>query len=665
MRTGLVLTAMIAAQLAVGGCRKSADTRFSVRLLSADPSLQPLLADVQEFLSLPSDPDYAVEIELARQDTCPECYRLSVARADGDGILIRVEGGGPLGLQYGAAHALEALGWRFFTPYQAFQPERVDPDRLRKRIEEASLSEVRPEMELRGLHLHTLHPIEGLFDFWLASDPEPARRVVDWVVQNRGNYLQWVALDDIGDAERFAAWKTLTASILEYAHRRGVQVGLNTLVFAASSLQHAYLTDTRESLAFLSDLPFDLLNLSFGEFLGEDPQVFVDRLVEVAGWVEEVRPGCRLSGTVHVGNFDNLRVEYQGQRMLYYFLVQFVPAIAPWVHSVMYYNLYEDAGGAYLHDEFDEHRTFLLERLKNRQPVGYFPESAYWIAFDNSVPVYLPLYIRSRWLDLARTREQARAQGADSLSQHVLFSSGWEWGYWQTDALTLRMNHRLPDDWRAAVAELFEPLPNGARLAERATRLAEIQHRYLIEKRLAAYFAGVDFWVEAGHYSGIISQPYRIFVKEAGALAGADKEDFIRRVLEPMELFASELDNLAHSSDASPGTRWEREIEDGIAIDALRARFVSSVYRAGLERDEEALRRAQSIMEQARAVVRRRHADLAYPEPERLLSSGANPTIYPFGYLRQADILCLWERDLTEARNVIFVSNEAVPWCIE
>ena len=35
---------------------------------------------------------------------------------------------------------------------------------------------------------------------------------------------------------------------------------------------------------------------------------------------------------------------------------------------------------------------FLFDRLENGLPVAYFPESAYWVAFDNSVPTYLPMY---------------------------------------------------------------------------------------------------------------------------------------------------------------------------------------------------------------------------------------------------------------------------------
>src|SRR6185503_18193487 len=101
--------------------------------------------------------------------------------------------------------------------------------------------------------------------------------------------------------------------------------------------------------------------------------------------------------------------------------------IVPQVHTVMYYDLFEDAGGAYHHQDFAEHRAFLFDRLRTGLPVTYKPETAYWVAFDNSVPMYLPLYVRSRWLDLDRIHAQAAAAGHADLAEHVLFSSGWEW----------------------------------------------------------------------------------------------------------------------------------------------------------------------------------------------------------------------------------------------
>ena len=42
--------------------------------------------------------------------------------------------------------------------------------------------------------MHTLHPIEGYYDFWEPSEDHlyRAKRVIDWTIKNRGNYIEWV-----------------------------------------------------------------------------------------------------------------------------------------------------------------------------------------------------------------------------------------------------------------------------------------------------------------------------------------------------------------------------------------------------------------------------------------------------------------------------------------
>ena len=71
-------------------------------------------------------------------------------------------------------------------------------------------------------------------------------------------------------------------------------------------------------------------------------------------------------------------------------------------------------GGAYEHSDFSEHRAYLLDRMCAHQPAAYHPETAYWYAFDNAIPLAEPLYIHSRWLDLANLR----AQGCGPLDEH-------------------------------------------------------------------------------------------------------------------------------------------------------------------------------------------------------------------------------------------------------
>src|SRR5690606_9551027 len=88
-----------------------------------------------------------------------------------------------LGAQYGVAAALENLGFRFRHPAATYVP-RQPADRG----EELGIVH-QPQVRVRGFQLHTLHPIEGYFAFW---EPSPrnghdARRIIDWMIKNRGN----------------------------------------------------------------------------------------------------------------------------------------------------------------------------------------------------------------------------------------------------------------------------------------------------------------------------------------------------------------------------------------------------------------------------------------------------------------------------------------------
>src|SRR5205823_1698469 len=110
---------------------------------------------------------------------CGDCYQVEVL----DSRRARVHGGRLLGVQYGLAQLLEDAGFRFLHPRRTHQPAELKLPAPR------SGNILVPEKTLRGLHLHTLHPIEAYFDFWENGDGY--QRVIDWLVKNRGNYLQW------------------------------------------------------------------------------------------------------------------------------------------------------------------------------------------------------------------------------------------------------------------------------------------------------------------------------------------------------------------------------------------------------------------------------------------------------------------------------------------
>ncbi len=255
---------------------------------------------------------------------CTECYRIN---EDHERYVIHA--GGLLGAQYGVTALLEAYGFRFFHPAQTHVPASLTaPNRG------AFGSVHKPEQTKRGLHLHTLHPIEACFDFWEPSTEHlaNAQRTIDWLVKNRGNYVEWAALDGIQhDPARATAWAAHTKQIIEYAHQRGVKAGLSIQLFGQSNLQKAFdlletqasPADPRASMRARLELPlslgFDTLNMSFGEFSGNDSQRFIDRLNDVYAAATGLSPGLEVAATIHVGK--DVTATYDGKELLYYFLI--------------------------------------------------------------------------------------------------------------------------------------------------------------------------------------------------------------------------------------------------------------------------------------------------------------------------------------------------------
>lgn len=608
---------------------------------------------------------------IADLTTCTECFRID---PQGTGRYV-IHADGVLGAQYGLAELLEATGFRFHHPLAPRAPAKLAPPPASSPV----LGVLhQPETALRGLHLHTLHPIESLWAYWSGDDMQDladARRINQWIVDNRGNYVQWVALDDIQtDPARAAAWRTRTKQIVDDAHARGLRVGLAIQLFGKSNLQHGFdlldgdptmIADPRAEIAarltVLAGLGFDRVNVSFGEFFGVDPQLFIDDLNLATDELRKAIPGVAIGATIHVGGDPSQQVTYMGETLPYYFLVKYAdPTIDPWVHTVMYYDLFEDAGGAYQQNDFHEHRQFLLDRLAAGKSVAYFPEAAYWVAFDDSVPQYLPLYVRSRWFDLA----QLRAAAAAPLAEHVLFSSGWEWGYWQQDRATLRMTYELPATAADAVAAL---LPDAPALASSVVALMDAQHDALIGQRLAPYIAGRDTYIDLGGQAGIISQPDRPGFDVVAAYDATARAAFVAGVLDPLGAYATTVKGLADAVGAEVDATDpdQAEVADGFQIDAARAAYIHALYAAAVAKGEggdpaASLAAADAALADAHAVVARRHALV----PARDTAFAGNATIYPFGYLGQADTLCYWERERVQIHNVTDGKDDTIPACI-
>ena len=650
-------------------CTSASDARFDTVTLSVPSGWSGAFTDFAAFTPnaalaiddafVPAAADGPYRIAVVDDPAIPtEGYRVDAATP----TTWVVHASDALGAQYGAADAFEHLGYRFRHPSDTLAT--LAPDLSGLGVLHT------PQVRVRGLHLHVLHPIEAYFAMWDHGHQDEYRRIVDWLIKNRGNYVQWPSLNDILDATRYAEWQADTQQLIQIAHARGIRVGLGMELFGAANLQQAFdLVDDvtmpagpqiAARLPMITGLPFDAYDLSFGEFFDTAPQQFIDTVDEVARQLHALTT-AEMHALVHVG--ETQRVTFNGENIIFYFLIQFCdPSIIPDIHTVMYYDLYEDAGGAYHHTDFSEHRQYLLDRMCARKPHAYHPEDAYWVAYDDSVPQYLPLYVRSRYLDLQRLS----VAGCGPLDEHLIFSSGFEWGYWLHDVASLRTSYELPPTFDATIADAYAPdLPAAAPLF---TRVVQLQHVALIDQRLAPYLAGRDAVIDAGRSLDVVSQPDRVTFDDLAAMAPADRAQFDHDVLAPLEAYRDALAdaNRALVSANLPDSRWSREIVDGFAIDLARARFSLATYRAvvdhlaGADADPDRAE-ATGALADAQAIVVRRDGDLHDTHGTRLTGKTPNHTVYGFGYLYMAATLCYWNRELAQVDAILTQSSTIVP----
>ncbi|MBS2013725.1 MAG: hypothetical protein JST00_12610 [Deltaproteobacteria bacterium] len=597
---------------------------------------------------------------------------------------IVVSAKGRADLVAGAYALLEELGIRFFHPMQDFVPE-LDGPRFPRTLDVRRAASVKT----RGIQFHTLHPLEYLATFLQPSEAHlaEAKRTIDWFVKTGQNHVQWYMLGTID----WNAYRGYARQILDYAHSRGVTVGIVVNLAARGSLQNNYVlvrdearyqADIAEGLDRVLEVPWDEIELALGEFLGSDPQKLLVWLDAVVAHVGKVAPAVRVGIHNHIGNYPELYVDYRGTKTFFYHLPQYAdPRLGQTVHTVFWYDTYRDKG-MYSHPNFHFQREYMLSQLKAGRRVRYYPESAYWIGADVDVPVFLPEYLESRWIDIHRLDEDVKKAGLPKLDGHTVFSSGHEWGYWMTDYLVAKMlwDPTAPlDRFLSHVGAAYGSCAAG--VTQELGQVIALQRKYLFEDQLIPYVSGEDATVEFGATIGITIRPIRKKFEELVTAPEPERVAFEEKVLAPLDALAKELrpieDSLAARTRGADAALlpWISELRDGVRIVRIRIDHATTLYRAVLAHARgdngaarEGLAASRAITQQAKAVIEAREKMYRF-DVERLTGFYTNPTFYSFGYLRQAHTQCFYRRREEFARLIIeenvLGSTSDVPTCFE
>lgn len=622
------------------------------------------------------------------------------ARApDGGYALVRVDEGGnklliaaaasPGDRQFAAYALLEELGVRFFHPMQELVPE-LDGPRFPRALDARRTPMTKTA---RGLQPHLLHPTEYMATFQEPGEAHlaEARRFIDWLVKTGQNHVQWPLLEE--SATPWGPFSEHARQIAAYAHSRGVTVGAVIQMHQKAALQRNYVLVKKDegykdqiegSLTKAMEVPWDDVELALGEFLAADPNRVLEWLDISVAHLAAIAPQTRVAVQNHVGNFPDLWLDFRGKRTFFYHLPQYAdPRLGQTVHTVSWYDLYRDRG-MYQHPNFFLQRQYILEQLKDPtgRRVRYYPESAYWIAADVDVPVFLPEFIESRWLDIHGLDADIRNASLPQLDGHVLFSSGHEWGYWLTDYLTAKMSWEPAAPLEHFVSHYASAFGScGGGVAAELSSFMALQKKYLFDGRLIPYVSGEDATVETGASIGFLIRDIRKKFEDLVTGPESDRVELEANVLAPLEAMALETrpieDSIAARCRGSDPilVPWCNELRDGVRIVRLRLEHAVTVYRAVLAHARgdnssarELLAKARDKTERAKVVIEEREKSYRF-DLERLTGAYYNPTFYPFGYLRQAHTQCLWRRRDQFARLIIeenvLGSTSDVPTCLD
>jgi hypothetical protein len=375
-------------------------------------------------------------------------------------------------------------------------------------------------------------------------------------------------------------------------------------------------------------------------------------------------------------------VPYDGQTFFYYHLFGFCDdRLGQSVHTLSIFDLYRD-WATYAHPNFHLQHQYLMNELASSHRTGYFPEAAYWISADIDVPLFLPETLYSRWLDIHTLSQEIAQQGLPPLDHHIEFMSGHEWNYWLTDYLVAKMLWQPDAPLDTFLQSYTSAFGNCAADVDAAlSSYIALQTRAIFDQRLFAYVQGENTTVDLGYLAGLQTHPKRVEFEQLMTMTPAVLADFEASVVQPLESFAAQSQPIedaigarCRGSDATLAP-WCDELQDGITIVALRAQHAATLYRAMIDyvhgdgSDAAALvAQADQITSQAATVVARRESQYRF-DLTRETGQYANPTVYAFGYLRQAHTLCYWHRRETQVsyilQNGIAEGQSSLPSCAD
>lgn len=594
------------------------------------------------------------------------------SKKSGSQILLNLSSNSFKGISNGLYGLLqEQLGFHFYHPKNTIIPELNNWP-----LTENFDWKARAKFDKMGFHLHTMHPLE-LTEALLDADSENGKKdikeYIDWLARNQQNYFEFNLLESIDRK----IWIDYIKEITNYAKSRGIQIGidisLNMIQQKAFALYKNFpfsfqskKEQIKRNIEFLSQANFDYYSVEFSstEFTPGNRnkrrklQLYVAELLK--------SKNAKLLGREHVVQKDRM---LSGKKQIELELSEEEEALDKerglLVHTVMFYSLSDDKAPVYGNKNL-KHMLEVFNSESKKRETWYYPESAYWITFDNSVPMTLLPYLSARLSDI-NLMDSLGAIG------HVTFSSGWEWGYWLTDWSIARWcwEHEINETRIQNEALQYASLIiQDDEVSNQLNQLLDLQEKYIKDKELIRYLSPLTFSDELPrNIINIQLQPRPIYTNryiEKRALP-YQLDTICKNAINGLNEFSTDSDNILILMDSSISSlenenakNISRELYNGLLMTSYRAKHKAQTLSYLVEKREAGIKKikltdfsridqASKIRDEALLTVKNQEKFYRYP-PNTLTEKYKSHTAYNFGYLYTVGNLHYWKREEEQIR---------------
>ncbi|MEM0997040.1 MAG: hypothetical protein AAGN35_08175 [Bacteroidota bacterium] len=588
----------------------------------------------------------------------------------------------PQGVSMGLYGLLqEQLGFRFVHPRQTIVPEIVDwplPPKFK--------FSGTPTFDKKGFHLHTQHPLELTEPLHNPDFPGGAGMIetyLQWLARNGQNFFEFSLLEGV----QLARWVPYAREWVRFAHERGIlcsvdlslhmvqQRAYKLVEFPPASLK-SFERQIDDKLEQLLSAGWDFVNLEFAmaEFVG-GMEKLRHRLRAYATEAMARYPQVKLIGRQHV-----VKPEDEiggGNKIAAAPVANFSRGVL--IHTVMCYAVTDGAAPVYELKNFRHLYEMLISEDKVRE-TWYYPESAYWITFDNSVPMLLLPYLSARLRDI-ETMRRLKIPG------HITFSSGWEWGYWLVDWSIARWSWNYAFNGNERTRQPLGPLfsiDNFNRDLQAMQRVLHLQEigmaenilRYLCPENIPDAFpppGNKQFQPRLPEKTAVWAKDFPVYDPAAEPYTSLR---VLRGIADGIALALDSMRVRTRFCCEDPlVTGLAVELLDAVEVTQLRMRHrIETVSALGALAVDDTLRnpqfprpvqvylnQAHGLRRQAQAIVDRREMHYRYPL-ELIARPRRSYTAYAFGYLYPVSDLFWWRREEAQIREERFGPFFMNPW---